>query len=112
MGGRPVRPAALTRYASAGAISLALGACATPGSTPTTVASDASAAKIGDICSSVMGFDVSGMYYFKCRDYLRAHERDAPTPIPVKAETAEHKACHQIGLQDDTHDYADCVETM
>ena len=59
-----------------------------------------------------MGFDVSGMYYFKCRDYLRAHERDAPTPIPVKAETAEHKACHQIGLQDDTHDYADCVETM
>jgi len=59
-----------------------------------------------------MGFDVSGQYYFKCREYLMVHARPNAAPIFVKSESAEHQACHQVGLKDGTPEYDSCVETM
>ncbi len=103
------RSTGLIRFGSVLACAALASACA--GAEPQTDPA-ISDSKASSICQEVMGFDVSGQYYFKCRDYLKTHARPDIAPTAVKSESAEHKACHQIGLKDGTPEYGSCVETM
>jgi hypothetical protein len=89
-------------------------ACARPAvETPHSLISDE---KISDICADMLSFDVAGLYYHSCKDYLRAHSHGpitmAVTDKSLDSEPAEHKACHEIGLADGTEDYKSCVQEI
>jgi hypothetical protein len=84
--------------------------CANPSGAPDIAL--ASNQHVGDICSGTMGFDVSGAYYASCRDYLRRHSQGQGVVAGLKSEPAEHKACEEIGLAEDTPDYKNCVQEM
>ena len=94
------------------ALIVAAGLCACAGPTVSAAPTVESTRMAGNICSGLMGFDVSSLYYFKCRDYLGSHARDGIAPVPVKSKSPEHQACHLIGLKDNTDDYDHCIQTM
>jgi len=98
------------RLASTLSFTVLLAACADAQPQPS--GPTISQAELGEICSHLMGFDVSGQYYFKCREYLKVHGRPDAAPVLVQSETAEHQACHRVGLEDGTPEYDDCVATM
>jgi hypothetical protein len=68
--------------------------------------------KIDGICAEQMSFDVAGMYYPKCVDYLRAHSVASVDVASTTSQPAEHKACLEIGLTRDSPEYQSCVQEL
>ena len=67
--------------------------------------------KIDGICAKELSYDVTGPYYQSCRNYLRRHVQAQPIVVHLDAP-AEHRACEEIGLAQDTMDYKKCVQEL
>ena len=99
------------RMMSAAAAGMILaGACAPPPAPSVQV--NVSDQKIQGICAEQMSFDVSGIYYAKCRDYLRMHSVASVEVASTTSQPAEHKACLEIGLTKDSPEYHSCVQEL
>jgi len=67
--------------------------------------------RVGDICAGELSYDVTGPYFQSCSNYLRRHAQAQPVVVHLN-EPAEHRACEQIGLAQDTPDYRRCVQEL
>lgn len=67
--------------------------------------------RIDDICAGELSYDVTGPYFYSCRNYLRGHVR-ARAVAAHADEPAEHRACEQIGLARDTPEWRRCVQEL
>lgn len=67
--------------------------------------------KIDSICDKELSFDVTGPYYYSCRNYLRRHVQ-AQAAVVQPGAPAEHRACEQIGLPKDTREWHLCVQEL
>jgi hypothetical protein len=68
--------------------------------------------RLGDICDKQLSFDVTGPYFARCRDYLRNHSLASVTVPNTTSAPAEHRACQEIGLAENTPAYRSCVQEL
>ena len=68
--------------------------------------------RLGDICDGQLSFDVTGPYFASCRNYLRDHSVASVAVPHTPSVPAEHRACQEIGLAENSTAYKSCVQNL
>jgi hypothetical protein len=87
-----------------------LGSCAAAPTPPAQAA--VSDERIADICDTQLRFDVTGPYFASCRNYLQSHSLASVTIPRTASQPAEHRACQEIGLAENSAAYKSCVQEL